>query len=243
MNKRKLLLIVLIIICFMSLSFSIYKIYMWKVNNEENEEIQDDLDQLINDDIMETDDENKIDFAALKEKNPDTIAYLKVNNTKIDYVVVKGKDNSYYLTHDFNKKSNSAGWVFADYHNKYDGTDKNKVIYGHNRLNGSMFGSLKKTLEKKWFNNKDNHKILLADETGEHYYQVFSNYMIKVENYYINTEFKNDDEFYKFIKTLKKRSKYNYKVDLSKDDQILTLSTCTSGGKKRVVMHAKLIKE
>ena len=73
-------------------------------------------------------------------------------------------------------------------------------------------------------------------------YQVFSTYRIKVEDYYITTRFKNNDEFNGFVNKLKSRSVYDYKVAVDGNDSILTLSTCTGNGKSRMVLHAKLIK-
>ena len=109
-------------------------------------------------------------------------------------------------------------------------------------LNGSMFGTLKKTLYKKWYSNIDNTLITFITEDGEHIYKVFSVYNIKAESYYINTKFNNDDEFYKFITTLKNRSVHNFNVDLNKESQILTLSTCSSGSSNRTVLHAVKVK-
>ncbi len=239
-GKNKKLLLVFIIICFVSLIFGTCKVLSWNSDNKENDETQKELIEIIDDSTQK---KSSIDFEKLKNRNSDTVGYLKVNNTNINYVVVKGKDNSYYLSHNFNKKPNVAGWVFADYHNKFDGTDRNIVIYGHNMKSGSMFGTLKYVLKKEWYKNTNNHKILFSDETGDHYYQVFSTYTIKVEDYYINTEFDNDKDFYTFIKTLKNRSKYKYNVTLKETDKILTLSTCSAGGTKRVVVHAKLIED
>jgi len=239
-------LIIMMIICLAGCIFSAYKIVFWKQSDVENNKIQ----KILVDDITEIEDNStnetketvyEVDFEKLKKQNSDTVAYLKVNNTKINYVVVKAKDNKYYLTHNFKKKGNAAGWVFADYHNKFDGTDRNIVVYGHNMRNGSMFGTLKKTMTKKWYSNQDNQIITFVTEQGNLKYQVFSVYSIPVEEYYINTKFKNDDEFYKFLKTLKKRSIHNFNVTLEKTDKILTLSTCNSGGKNRTVLHAKLV--
>ena len=128
-----------------------------------------------------------------------------------------------------------------DYHNKLDGNDKNIVIYGHNTRDGSMFGSLKNVVQKEWYQNKENYLIKLVLENKIVTYQVFSTYTIKVEDYYINTIFKNDDEFNDFVNTIKKRSVYNYPVDVNSKDSILTLSTCTGNGTSRMVLHAKLI--
>ncbi|MBR3660901.1 MAG: class B sortase [Bacilli bacterium] len=243
--RRIINIIVLIIalICLTLVIYSIINIVNWKINVDDNKNIQNKINDNIT--IVEPTEEKEaeynIDFKALKEINEDTIAYLKVNGTNIDYVVVKGNDNSYYLKHNFEKNLNIAGWIFADYHNNFDELDKNIVIFGHNTKDGSMFGTLKNVLNKEWYENKDNYKIILVTEMTIYYYQVFSTYSIKAEDYYINTEFVNNEEFKKFINKLKSRSIYNYEIEVSGNDKILTLSSCIGDGSKRVVLHAKLL--
>jgi sortase B len=226
--------------------YSLINIIMWFIENKKNNNIKEEINKYVEiNEVKLKDNEEKteytIDFSKLKERNADTVAYLKVNNTNIDYVVVKGSDNSYYLKHNFNKENNRAGWIFMDYHNKLDGNDKNIVIYGHNTLDGTMFGTLRNVVKPSWYENEENHIIKLVLENEVVTYQVFSTYSIKVEDYYINTIFKDNDEFDTFIKTLKKRSVYDYGVDVSGEDSILTLSTCTGNGKSRMVLHAKLL--
>ena len=243
---RKILNILVLILTLVFLGVAIYSIINiinWKKDVSDNDKIQDKIGDNIM--IIKPIEEQKakydINFKSLKEINKDTIAYVKVNNTNIDYVVVKGNDNDYYLNHNFEKKWNIAGWIFADYHNKFDESDKNLIIYGHNIKDGSMFGTLKNILNKDWYENEENHKVILVTEKGTYYYQVFSTYSRKPEDYYINTKFKNDVEFNEFIKTIKSRTIYDYGVDVSSEDKILTLSSCTDDGSKRVVLHAKLI--
>ena len=236
---KKIIIIIFSLIFVVGIVFSLYKIINWKLNVDENKSIQKELKKK----VKVVADDYKIDFKMLKEKNPDTIAYIKVNNTNIDYVVVKGTDNSYYLRHNFEKNYNIAGWIFADYHNKFDGTDRNIIIYGHNTKDGSMFETLRNVLNKDWYENKDNYKVTLVTENKTYYYQVFSTYTIVPEDYYINTAFSNDSEFGVFARTLKSRSNYNYNVDVGANDKILTLSSCIGDGSKRVVLHAKLITE
>ena len=100
---------------------------------------------------------------------------------------------------------------------------------------------LKNVVKKEWYENNDNHYINLLTINGTLTYQVFSTYTTKVEDYYINTIFKNNNEFENFVNTLRKRSVYNYGVAVFETDSILTLSTCTGNGKSRMVLHAKLI--
>jgi len=238
MKKRKTIVKIIMLVCLILLVYSIYNIVMWYVDNHKNETIKEEINEFIN---KESEDKNDIDFKALKDKNNEIVAYLKVNNTNIDYVVVKGNDNSYYLKHNLYKEYNRAGWIFMDYHNKLDGNDKNIVIYGHNTLDGTMFGTLRNVVKKEWYENEENHIIQLVLENEVLTYQVFSTYSIKVEDYYINTIFKDNSEFNTFVNTLKNRSVYDYGVDVNGEDSILTLSTCTGNGKSRMVLHAKLI--
>ena len=237
------LLLVFTFICLFGLIYSLINIINWKKDVDDNKKIIEDIKENI---IIEPKEEEKeveynIDFKTLKERNSDVVAYIKVNGTNIDYVVVKGKDNSYYLKHNFNKKYNIAGWIFADYHNKFDENDKNIVIFGHSIKDGSMFGTLKNVLDKRWQENKNNLEIILVTEKGQYKYQVFSTYSIDPEDYYINTIFDNDNEYSKFINIIKSRSNYNYNAQVDSNDKILTLSSCNGDGKKRVVLHAKLI--
>ena len=238
---KKLFNFILTIICIIGIIYSGFHIFEWYKNINENKKVKKKMMEnilfIVDDDGNE---QVNIDFDKLKQQNPDTVGYIKVNNTKIDYVIVRGNDNSYYLKHNFNKEWNIAGWVFADYHNKLDETDKNIVVYGHDTKDGSMFGTLKNTQEKEWQENKDNLIITFITEMHKYKYQVFSTYIIEPEEYYINTQFNTIEEFDKFVKTVKERSEYNYNTEVTKDDKILTLSSCTPSGKKRVVVHAKL---
>ena len=220
-----------------------YKNYQLEKNVDNNENIKEIINEKIETIEPESKDEKvkyNIDFTSLKEINSDTVAYIKVNNTNIDYVVVKGKNNEYYLKYNFEKKWNTAGWIFADYHNKFDEADKNIVIFGHNTRDGSMFETLKNVLNKDWYENNENHEVVLVTEMGTYYYEVFSTYSIVAEDYYINTQFNSIEEFGKFIKEIKSRSVHDYGSEVSDNDKILTLSSCLGDGKKRVVLHAKL---
>lgn len=234
------IILILFIILFI---FSSFKIIMWILNNRENKKIAEEISQaiIIDEENKEEKDKYKVDFQALKDKNFDTVGFLKVNGTNIEYTVVKGANNSYYLKHNFNKESNSAGWIFADYKNKVDGTDKNLVIYGHNMRDDSMFGSLKNILNDDWHNEEENKYVTFVTENDNSIYEVFSVYQVANEDYYITTDFK-DNEFNDFIKTIKSRSKFDFDVDVNENDNILTLSTCANNNKYRVVLHAKKIK-
>ena len=232
-------LIVYIILIFISV-YSGIKIFKWYKDKTKGNEIAKQIKDTV---MIENEDKEEytIDFSKLKEQNNDAVAWIKVNNTNIEYPVVKAKNNDFYLNHSFDKSRNLAGWIFADYRNKFDGTDKNIVIYGHNMKDDSMFGSLKWVINEGWYNNEDNKYITLITENETQVYEVFSVYQIEKEDYYIQTNFDTEKEFNTFVKTIKKRSKKDFNVDVNENDNILTLSTCANNNKYRVVLHAKKI--
>lgn len=182
-----------------------------------------------------------VDINALKAKNSDTLGWISVNNTNVNYPFVQTSNNDYYLKHAFDKSNNSAGWIFLDYRNNKDFSDKNNILYGHARRDNSMFGSLRSVITKDWYSNKDNHIIKLSTEIENTMWQIFSVYRIETESYYLTTTFSTNLEYERFLSTIKERSLYDFDVTLSRNDKILTLSTC-SGEHNRIVVHAKLIK-
>lgn len=254
-SLKKKILIIILILMLVALIFVIYKIVRWKFDNEsikkqvnnihsyvQVETVDDSKNTIYVDENNENIDDKliSVNFDDLKNSNSDTVAWIKVEGTNIDYPVVQTYDNKYYLTHSFDKNYNEAGWIFADYRNNLV-DDKNLVIYGHARLNETMFGSLKNVIKSFWYENSDNHVIKLSTPTVNSSWQVFSTYTIPAEDYYITTDFIDNASFYEFVKILRARSVYDYNVDLTDTDRILTLSTCYSDN-KRVVLHAKLIK-
>ena len=182
------------------------------------------------------------DLNELSQKNPDTRAWLRVNNTNVNYVVVQTNDNEYYLKHDFYKNNNYAGWVYADYRDNFDDFNNNTIIYAHNMTNRTMFGSLIWTLQPSWYTNTDNQYIKLSTHTSNTVWRIFSIYQIKPEVYYLKNLFNDENEHQEFLNTLASRSIYNFGETLSPEDKILTLSTCSDDGTKRMVIHAKMIK-
>ena len=181
-----------------------------------------------------------VDFNELLKKNPDTVGWIKVEGTKVNYPVVQSTDNDYYLSHAFNKTANQGGWIFADYRVNFKDFGKNTIIYGHNMNNKTMFGSVPSMLNSNYLNNSGNNYIKISTPTCNTVWKVFSIYTIEPEVYYLKTNFKTEP-YDKFLNTLKSRSIYNFGIDVTSDDKILTLSTCDNTGTKRVAVHAKMI--
>ena len=265
-KRRRVKLWVWVVIATILLStvfISIGKIILWQLDNNKSKDIKDEVDAIAEVDeiednentelINEPTDQNSdywyyisfplinVDFSELKKKNSDTVAWINVNNTNINYPIVQTSDNDFYLDHSYDKSYNEAGWVFLDYRNDSSFSDKNTIIYAHSRLDKTMFGSLSKTLKPEWYENKDNHIIRISNEKENSLWQIFSVYVIETESYYITTNFNSDEEYLTFLETMKSRSRYDFNANLSASDRIITLSTCYDDDRKTVV-HAKLIK-
>lgn len=240
MKKSKVVIVIIDIILISIILFCTYKIGIWLYDNYKSSQVKKeykDIQEKIDNTNINKIKKNEINISELKLKNKDTVGWLKVNNTKISYPIVKTTDNEYYLNRSFDKTINSAGWPFMDYKNRLDGEDKNIVIYGHNRKNKDMFGTLDKTLKEDWYTNKDNQEIVFITENEIQKYQVYSVYEVLNEDYYIRTDF-TDEEYKTFLDTVSRRSYYNFNVDIDSSKPTLTLSTCSGNDKYRTVLHA-----
>lgn len=260
---KKWVLVVIIIILMSLFSFNILMLLDWSFDNKKTKE---NIDEITDTTILEIEDNENtenineptdkssdywyyitfplinVDFTELINKNSDTVAWINVNNTNINYPVVQTTDNDYYLNHSYDKSINEAGWVFLDFRNGSDLSNKNNIIYAHSRLDKTMFGSLSKVLKESWYTDKSNHIIRISTPKEDTLWQIFSVYKIKEETYYITTDFNNDEEYSTFLNTIKDRSKYNFNTEITTADHIITLSTCYSDT-ERTVVHAKLIKK
>ncbi len=168
--------------------------------------------------IKEETQERSIDWEYLKSINKDIIAWIEIENTKIDYPILKDKD-VYYLKHTFDKKYNSNGSIFTT--NSYPFEDKETIVYGHNMKNGSMFSDLGKYLNKDFLNSHFNFKIYTP--TCNYEARIFSVYSIGVETESNNIKSLNFEDR---IEYYKKASEYNIETD-SNIKKIVKLSTCS----------------
>ena len=181
-------------------------------------------------------------FETLLKKNNDTVGWIQINNTKVNYPVVQADSNSYYLNRDYFKKKNSMGWIFMDYRNNIENLDRNTIIYGHNIKQGIMFGTIKNMMNKSWYSNANNQLITFNTLNKNMKWKIFSLYQINETEDYLKTEFESDDDYMNFLNMLKNRSKNNFNVELTPESKILTLSTCFSHTTRHVV-HAVLVEE
>ncbi len=235
------LLIIIFIVGIGLFVYSSINIYKWYVDSNNTAKIIDRINSISTDNNGDNS-SNGMDLTEYKNINPDTVGWLKVNGTNVDYPFTQTVDNDFYLTHSFDKSYNSAGWVFLDYRNDINNFDKNTILYAHGRLDKTMFGSLMNVFEPSWYDYANNLVITLYTDTQSTTWQIFSTYHIPVTSDYTQIQFASDNEFLNFVDKIKNRSTHDFGTAINASDKILTLSTCyNNDGSKRLVIHAKQI--
>ena len=236
---RKIINIILVAIIIVCLSIIGYKYYNYNKDDKLNSEIQDlqpvineasDLDNNFSgendgqDQSKDGDYVNSANEEELKSINSDYKMWIQIENTNINYPVVQGSDNDYYLKHNFRKESNISGTVFVESANDID-NDKNIILYGHNMRNGTMFNNITNYKEESFFNEDNKINIIMNNTLYE--YEVFSVYVKNVKEVNLAIGFASEDEFINYAYNEADESLYKKDVDFSAEDNLITLVTCS----------------
>ena len=188
-----------------------------------------------------------IDFETLQKRNPDAYAWITIENTKVDYPILQGEDNSFYVHHDIDRNYNFAGCLFTEDYNSKDFEDPMTVIYGHNMHNESMFGTLYYYTDMPGFfeNNKD-ITVYMPDKIL--HYRVFAAYQRDDEHLLHNRAYDNPSSFQLYLDSVLSLREIGAKIDRdieldAETDKILTLSTCVGDGSsgRRYLVQAVLV--
>lgn len=186
----------------------------------------------------------KIDFEKLQAENEEVIGWLLLDGAGINYPILKGEDNDYYLHHTFSGEYNSSGSIFMDFENKPDFSDYNTFVYGHNMKNGSMFGSM-----QEYFTGKDcegeQYFYIFLPNGHRATYQVYSCYQTHStsDTYRL---FYTEEDYHNYMDLIAKKSIRKTELDPGKEIlPIVTLSTCSgaAGGTQRFVVHGLLVED
>ena len=161
-----------------------------------------------------------VDFASLQAINPDIVAWLRIPGV-LEYPVVRGEDNSYYLNHTVQKTYNIAGSIFLDYRNERDFSDSKNIIYGHNMKDGSMFHVLRNYQDIDFFQEHTDMEIYLPDERSLNY-QITACEQVPADSEIYQIEKGNAEE---------------------KEENEIILSTCSARTSIRIIVKASLKKD
>ncbi len=177
----------------------------------------------------------------LTDNNPDTVGWLDIPGTTIQYPVMQAKDNDYYMTRTYEKKKSASGAIFLDCVANPDLSGFNTVVYGHNMKDGSMFNGLRLYDQQSYFNAHD--RVVLTQLRSEKHYRIFAAYTAQGAAVdFIGYGATDGESRSAFIKAIRKRSALKSNQVVSRDDRLLTLVTCTSGTHDWYwVVHAVLI--
>ena len=184
--------------------------------------------------------DNGASFEELLGINPDVCAWVTLDNTAIDYPVVQGEDNNYYLKHSFEGESVNAGCIFMDCEASADWSDRNTFVFGHNMRDESMFGAFKNLL-KGTASCEENPYFYIYTEDKVYIYEIFSYYETKSTSDRFAT-FTSDASYDDYVQWATEHSLYASDADLSDRGNIVSLSTCygSSGTKRRALIHGVL---
>lgn len=240
-NKTKFLIVYFTILIFI-ISFSLTTLILNK-NPRELTIIKDNRSYIVDKD------DNIVNNLRNKYNNSDIIARVYIPNTNIDEPVMQTTNNEYYLSHNNYKEDNIHGAIYMDY--RIDLNKSKKIlIFGHSspydNLDVVPFNELEEYYSSDYY--KEHQDIILTLENEERYYKIFSVYIEPIDFKYMNLNFEDSDKWYEHLKTLKNKSSYNTNVDISKEDDILILQTCSNDKKyikyeeKYLLVIAKRIK-
>lgn len=180
-----------------------------------------------------------VDFKQLKYLNPDIVGWIRFDHMDISYPIMYGDTNDKYIRTNYLSEPVTAGSIFMDSENRGDFMEYHPIIYGHNMRNGSMFGQLKEYKQESFY--KDNAYFSIYTEEYIYRYQIFSCHDTDAYGSVYTVGFSPDEQYAQFIQEICEASWYDTDVVVGNEDQIVTLSTCTTSAKNRFVLHAKLI--
>lgn len=228
-NSRKNIIIFLLILIVLLIIILVNKINTYKPNSKSV------LEDIIIDEkqITETITERMLKVKELKRTvNKEIVGWLEIENTKINFPVVQGVDNDYYIRHDYKNEYSFDGAIFLDKSFNWNKPSNNYLIYGHNNKNGNMFQDLLNYKEKSYYLEHPTIRFTTVDDDSE--YEIISIFLSRVYykseknvfRYYYFIDAKNEEEYNSFVRECKNASLYDTGKTAEYGDQLLTLSTC-----------------
>ena len=165
-------------------------------------------------------------LADLRAKYPDVLGWLTVPGTKVDHPFVQGKDNAQYLRRDLDGAYAHGGTVFMEARNSPDFTDFCTILYGHNMRNDTMFGTLERFEKQDFFDQNRSAEIILPERTLP--LEVFACAVVDADDEEIY-QIDQADEAAKaaYLNALKAKSKCWRDPQITPDDRLVMLSTCS----------------
>lgn len=184
----------------------------------------------------------QVDHASLSAVNSDYVGWIRMKNSYIDYPMVQGTDNEYYLDHLYTKEYNYVGSVFLDCNSARDFSDKNTVIYAHNVKNGTMFMEIAKFEDPSYY--ADHNVIELYTPDADYLAYPVAGILTTGSDDYVSYNFASNEEFMNYVNRFKNNSTFTSDTDISEEDQTVLFSTCSySLNDGRYALLCKLVRK
>ena len=179
-----------------------------------------------------------VDFAGLREKNPDVVAWIQIPALEgLDYPVVMGEDNAYYVTHNWEKEESEEGAIFLDFRNRSDFSQPHNILYGHCMKDGTMFQPLGQWEKESFLRGNDRTVLLYLPEEVRVYKIIGSERVNALDSRVYKTDYTAGEEWADAIGETLRHLWYDLDTQYDGNSEILTLSTCM-GGDQRLTVHA-----
>ena len=203
------------------------------IQNGITEEISLEKEAILPEEEVPIPTERMLQVTSLKKENDDIVGWLEIEGTDINYPVLQGEDDTYYLTHNYKKEWSSKGSIFLSKDYNWEIPSCNYMIHGHNLNNGTMFQELLKYEKESYY--QEHPTIRFTTETEDAEYDIISVFLSKVYykhekdvfRYYYFIDAKTEEEYNNFIKNIKTASLYPIQETANYKDQLITLSTCS----------------
>ena len=180
-----------------------------------------------------------IDLEALRAVNPDVIGWIHIPDTQINYPLMQGQDNDYYLHRTWEGNENVAGSIFLEHRSSSDLMDFNTIVYGHNMKNGSMFAGIRAYRDAEFW--QEHPYVYILSDLGVYRYEVFSSYLAATDSKTYGLSFLSQKTRISFLENARENSMIQTGIEPATTDRVLTLSTCSGGSyANRWVVHARL---
>lgn len=240
--------IMFVVIFIISICTIIYYFYNANKEKQEYKEVLNNI-EIEKEQVTEQRTERMLQVEELKKKNQDIVGWIEIEGTNINYPVLQGTDNQYYMKHTYNKENSKDGSIFLDKNYDWNIPSSNLLLYGHNNKNGTMFQNLLKYKDESFYKEHSNIRFTTIDDDCQ--YEIISAFLSRVYyedeqnvfRYYYFINANDETEYNNYIEESKKASLYDTGKSAEYGEQLLTLSTCsyhTEDG--RFVVVAKKVK-
>lgn len=181
----------------------------------------------------------ELNLEALREVNPEVVGWILIPDTEVNYPLMQGADNDYYLNRTWDHQKNSVGSIYLEHLNSPEFTDFNTIVYGHNMKDGSMFAGLRNYQKQEYW--EAHPYVYIRSDFGVYRYEIFSSYLADVDSNTYAMHYTRENSRNTFLSNVLEASAIETGIEPEHTDRVLTLSTCSGKGHTtRWVVHARL---